>query len=306
MHNFQRDGMMQTHVHIGRANYEPNSLAQAGEHGGPRASDQGFVSVARFDEPAAEKRRVRAESFADHFSQARMFFASQTEVEQGHIVAALVFELSKVKLTHVRTRVIGQLRNVDEGLAQRVADGLGVDLPPVVPPAKAPVDLPASDALSMLKKPQPPVAGRCLGVLVTDGADGAVVGALKKAAQEAGASVKIIAQKVGGVALKGGKKLSVDENIGGAPSVLFDAVALVLSADGAAQLMQEKAALDFVSDAYAHCKAIGHTAEAGPLMDKAGVAPDDFVIELASKGERLVAHLSARHWTREKTLKLPV
>jgi catalase len=119
---------------------------------GPRASDQGFVTVARFEEPAVEKRRVRAESFADHFSQARLFFASQTEVEQNHIVAALVFELSKVKLTHVRERVLGQLQNVDGDVAKRVADGLGMELPAAIAPAKADGhDLP-SDALSILKK----------------------------------------------------------------------------------------------------------------------------------------------------------
>jgi catalase len=305
MHNFQRDGMMQTHLPQGRANYEPNSLAEAGEAGGPRASEQGFVSVARFEEPAAEKRRIRAETFADHFSQARMFFASQTGVEQGHIVAALVFELSKVKLPHVRVRVLGQLRNVDEDLAARVADGLGVDLPPALSPAKPPVDLPVSDALSILKK-KAPVTGRCLGVLVSDGAEGGVIDALRKAAQAAGASVKIIAPKIGGAVLKDGKRLPADEKIDGAPSVLFDAVALVLSAEGAAQLTEEKAALDFVSDAYAHCKAIGHTAGARALLDKVGVATDGFVLALPKGADDLVALLSSRDWSREKKIKLPL
>ncbi|WP_137111216.1 catalase [Rhodobacter sp. SY28-1] len=305
MHNFQRDGMMQTMVPQGRANYEPNSLSEAGEDGGPRASDQGFVSVARFEEPAAEKRRVRSESFADHFSQARMFFASQTEVEQGHIVAALVFELSKVQLPHVRERALAQLRNVGEDLAARVADGLGVALPPAMPPAKPVLDLPVSSALSILKKTAP-LTGRCLGILVTDGAEGEVVAALKSAATEAGASVKIIAPKVGGVTLKGGKHLPADEKIDGAPSVLFDAVALVLSDAGAQMLQGEKAALDFVSDAYAHCKAIGHSPGAQALLEKAGVTADKSVIALPDGVKSLVALLSSREWSREKKVKLPV
>lgn len=304
MRNFQRDGMMQTQVPKGRANYEPNSLGEVGEDGGPRASEQGFVSVARF-EPAAEKRRVRAESFADHFSQARMFYASQTAVEQGHIVAALVFELSKVKLPHVRDRVLGQLRNVDDTLAIRVADGVGVDLPPAIAPAKAPVDLPVSDALSMLKKTRP-VTGRCLGLLVTDGADGSTVEALQKAAKATGASVKIIAPKVGGVTLKDGKRLVADERIDGAPSVMFDAVALVLSAEGAAQLAGEKAVLDFVSDAYAHCKAIGHTEEAQVLIDKAGAQEDDFLIGLPKGAKDLIGLLSSREWSRAAKVKPPL
>ncbi|MCX8997406.1 catalase [Rhizobiaceae bacterium BDR2-2] len=306
MHNFQRDGMMQVQVPKGRANYEPNSLDEAGEDPGPRASDQGFVSVAAFTEPAEEKRRIRPESFADHFSQARLFFVSQTEAEQNHIIAAIVFELSKVQLKHVRKRVLAQLRNIDESMAQRIADGLGAELPPALPPAKAPVDLPVSDALSILKHPAP-VEGRCLGVLVSDGADGPVVEALKSAASAAGATVKIVAPKVGGVKLKGGELLEADEKIDGAPSVLFDAIALVLSPEGADQLAGEKAALDFVSDAYAHCKAIGHTGPAKPLLDKAGVVQDGFFFDLSgSNAEALIEKLPIRDWSREKKVKLPV
>lgn len=305
MQNFQRDGMMQTHVHTGRANYEPNSLAQVDEDPGPRASDQGFASIARMSEPADEKLRIRAESFADHFSQARMFFMSQTEVEQTHMVAAMVFELSKVQLTHVRERVLAQLQNVDDDLAQRVADGLGHKLPAALAPAKKRVEMKPSDALSILKH-VPPVTGRTLGILVTDGADGAIVEALKSAAEGAGANVKIVAPKVGGVTLGNGDLLPADEKIDGAPSVMFDAVALVLSKDGAQVLLGEKAALDFVSDAFAHCKAIGHTPAAKALMDKAGAMPDAFFFDLTDGADDLVSKLSLRQWEREKTVKLPV
>ena len=305
MQNFQRDGMMQTMVPKGRANYEPNSLDQAGEDAGPRANDKGFTSIARFQEPVVEKRRVRAEAFADHFSQARMFFASQTAVEQTHIVAALVFELSKVKLEHVRVRVLGQLQNVNGGLAKRVADGLGADLPGSVPPAKGPIDLPTSDALSILKK-TPPAMGRCLGVLVADGSDGAVVAALQNAAIAAGVTVKIIASKIGGVTLKDGAHLVADEKIDGAPSVLFDGVALVLSEEGALMLTGEKAAVDFVSDAFAHCKAIGHTPGSMALVDKAGVAADAFFAPLPKEVTPLIAKLPLRLWDRETKVKLPI
>lgn len=305
MQNFQRDGMMQTHVHTGRANYEPNSLAQVDEDPGPRASDQGFASIARMSEPADEKLRIRAESFADHFSQARMFFMSQTEVEQTHMVAAMVFELSKVQLPHVRERVLAQLQNVDDDLAQRVADGLGHKLPAALAPAKKRVEMKPSDALSILKH-VPPVTGRTLGILVTDGADGAIVEALKSAAEGAGANVKIVAPKVGGVTLGNGDLLPADEKIDGAPSVMFDAVALVLSEDGAQMLLGEKAALDFVSDAFAHCKAIGHTPAAKALMDKAGAMPDAFFFDLTDGADDLVSKLSLRQWEREKTVKLPV
>jgi catalase len=300
MHNFQRDGLMQTMVPKGRANYEPNSLAEAGEDGGPRALEQGFATKTQITEPTAEKRRARAESFADHFSQARMFYRSQTEVEQAHIAAALVFELSKVKLDHVRNRTLAQLRNIDDGLAQTVAEGLALPLPPKLAPARAPIDLDLSDALSILK--QTPVAkGRTLAVLVTDGADDAALGSVRDAAQKAGASVKIIAPKVGGVTTKDGTLLPADEMISGAPSVLFDAVALVVSKAGAEALSKDKAAMDFVSDAFAHHKAIGHTEAAKALFDKAGIKADAGFFALPKEAASLVARLPLRHWDRKDT-----
>jgi catalase len=136
-------------------------------------------------------------------------------------------------------------------------------------PAKAPVDMARSDALS-IPKYKAPAQGRALGLLVTDGADAALVGPLQKAAK---ATAKVIAPKVGGVTQKGGKHLPADEMIAGAPLVLFDAVALVLLSDGAKALMGEKAALDFVLDAFAHCKAIGHTAEAMRSLKWSGWRP---------------------------------
>ncbi len=297
MHNFQRDGLMQTMVPKGRANYEPNGLAEAGEDAGPRASEQGFATKAQIAEPTAEKRRARAESFADHFSQARMFYRSQTKVEQAHIAAALVFELSKVKLDHVRSRTLAQLRNIDEDLAQTVADDLALTLPAKMQTARAPIELDVSDALSILK--QAPVAkGRSLAVLVTDGADDAAIKALMDAAKKAGATVKIVAPKVGGVTTKDGTHLPADEMISGAPSVLFDAVALVVSKAGVAALLKDKAALDFVSDAFAHHKAIGFTAAAKALFDKAGIEPDAWVYDVPKQASALVEKLPLRHWDR--------
>ena len=129
---------------------------------------------------------------------------------------------------------------------------------------------------------------------------------MSRAATDAGASVKIIAPKVGGVALAGGKHLPAHEKIDGAPSVLFVAVALVLSDEGAQMLLGEKAAVDFVSDAFAHCKAIGHSASAQPLLEKAGVMADKAVIDLPDGVDELLALLSTREWTSEKLVKLPV
>ena len=308
MHNFQRDGLMQTQVPKGRANYEPNSLNEAGEAAGPRVdAEQGFRTIARMTElgnEPAEKLRVRAESFADHFSQARQFYLSQTEVEQGHIVNAQVFELSKCQMPHVRIRQMSQLRNIDEDLARRVAEGLGMDLPDAAPVAKAPVDAAPSDPLSILKNADRSAKGRKLGVLVTDGADAAVVEALASAARSQGASVMIVSPKVGGPKLADGKQMAADAQLDGAPSVIFDAVAVVASAEGAAELVRHKPAIDWLSDAFAHLKAIGYSAEAQPVLDKAGVQADDFVLQ-ASAADQIVSRLCERNWAREKTIWAP-
>lgn len=223
---------MQMQVPKGRANYEPNSLAEAGEEGGPREDPKG--GFRSFPQPVeGTKVRIRAETFADHYSQARLFFRSQTNIEQAHLASALVFELSKVTLEHVRARVLGNLQNVDASLAQRVADGLGVTLPPASAPASAPFDMDDSPALRIVGKYPDTLKGRAVGILVTDGADGAVVEAVRAAAEADGATVKIVAPKIGGVTLKGGKKLKADGQLAGTPSVVFDAVALVLSEEAA-------------------------------------------------------------------------
>ncbi|WP_299360516.1 catalase [uncultured Paracoccus sp.] len=308
MHNFQRDGEMQTQIPKGRANYEPNSLHEAGELTGPRVdAEQGFRTVAamtEFGNEPQQKLRVRAESFADHFTQARQFYLSHTPVEQGHIVSALVFELSKCELPHIRVRVMSQLRNIDEDLAQRVANGLGMDLPKAATPAKPPVKVKPSDALSILKQPVPGPKGRKLGILVTDGADGSVVEALKSAAMAQGASVMIVSPKVGGSKLASGKQLEADAQLDGAPSVMFDAVALVASKAGADELTRHKAGIDWVSDAFAHLKAIAASAEAEPVLAKAGVTKDAFVMDTGSP-DKLVAVLADRNWDREPTIWLP-
>ncbi len=300
--NFQRDGHMQMAVPKGRANYEPNSLADAGEEGGPREDPKGgFRSFAAPVEQT--KVRIRAETFADHYSQARLFFRSQTEIEQAHLASALVFELSKVTLDHVRDRVLGNLQNVDADLAQRVADGLNVKLPAANAAASDPFDMDASPALRIVGKYPDTLEGRAVGILVSDGADGAVVDAVRAAAEGAGASVKIVAPKIGGVTLKGGKKLKADGQLAGTPSVLFDAVAVVLSEAGCADLLKESAAVDFVSNAFVHLKAIGHTAEAQPLLDKAGVAPDAGVVDLADGADAWLAPAKTRQWDREPSVR---
>jgi catalase len=296
--NFQRDGMMQTQIFKGRANYEPNSLAEAGEEGGPRESAAaGFVSAGHVavDAPSAAKLRVRAERFADHYSQARLFFRSQTPIEQAHLASALVFELSKVEIEHVRKRVLANLRNVDEDLAARVANGLAMPLPAASPAAVAPVDMPPSPALSIVAKMKPTLEGRKVGILFDEGSSKAEIERVRDAVVAAGGAAMLIAPKVGGIKVQGGT-LKAQGQLAGTPSVLFDAVALVLTKDAATRLAEEGAAVDFVRDAFGHLKAIGCSRDCEPLLRKAGIAEDEGVTDL---GKAFVGAAGRRFFERE-------
>lgn len=307
MVNFQQDGHMAMRNPKGRANYEPNSWGA--EQGGPREDPaRGFVSVARVEDGL--KQRVRSESFADHYSQARQFYVSQMPIEQKHIGDAIVFELSKVERPDIRLRTVSHLRNIDETLAATVADGLGMPLPDAAKAARVPImDLPPSDALSILKNGPDNFKGRKLGILLTDGADAAIFEALVKAVDKEGAVYEVIAPKIGGVTLSDGTAVAAKQKIDGGPSVLYDAVAVVASADGAALLAMDAAAKDFVTDAFAHCKFIGLTAEAQMLFEKAGIADDldEGCLPLATAKDAtalLTACRGLRHWPREMTVDL--
>ncbi len=296
--NLQRDGHMQMAVPKGRVNYEPSSL----QADSPRETPQGFRSHATPVESGG-KQRLRPASFADHYSQARLFFRSQGKHEQAHIASALVFELSKVQTPHVREAVVGHLRHVDPALAERVRQGLGMkDLPEAPPTAVEPKDLPASPALRIIDRMRDTLEGRAIGLLVDDGSDAALVKALRKAIEREGAKVHVVAPRLGGATLDDGSVMEADGQLAGTPSVLFDAVALVLSADAGKRLAKEAAAVDFVRDAFGHLKAIAADAGAQAVLKAAGVGRDAGVVDADLK-DAFLAAARTRQWDREKKVR---
>ena len=303
--NFQRDGKMQTQVPKGRANYEPNSLAEHGEEGGPRESpERGFktVNAVTGSDEHGEKLRVRSELFADHYSQARLFYRSQTLAEQAHIASSFVFELSKVGLLdQVPPRMVANLRNVDEDLARRVADGLGIDLPEKAGAARDPIDLSPSDALSIHKNMKATLEGRSVGILFTDGSDAETLDAVIEAIDAEGGKAVLVAPRVGGATLSDGTKRKAHGQLAGTPSQLFDAVVVVLSNDGCSAMLKEAAAVQFVMDAFGHLKAIGASPEAQPLLDKAGVQKDAGV---TSSDSSFISAAKQRFYDREPSVRL--
>jgi catalase len=300
-HYFQQDGHMALTNPKGRANYEPNSWS--GEASGPRESpEKGFQTYPEAVE--GSKLRIRSETFADHYSQARQFYVSQTEVEQKHIADALIFELSKVEELEIRARMVSHLLNIHPDLAKKVADGLGLKNMPKQADATKPTrqDLNKSPALSILLNGPKSFKGRKVGALVTDGVDIKTLESLKSALKKEGALLEIIAPKVGGVEANDGSWIEAAHKIDGGPSVLYDAVALLPSEDGAKLLTKEPAARDFVADAFAHMKFIGYVEPAAMLFANAGIPEkrDEGFIPL--KGANCSAFITAcrqlRYWRR--------
>ena len=304
MRNFQRDGHMQMMVPTGRVAYEPNSLAPDGPREDPH---RGFVTFA--GTTRGLKTRHRSETFADHYSQARMFYRSLTESEKGHMIAAFAFELAKVETVEIRRRMLGHLRLIDVTLLEGVERALGMEgQADIIVPARAPIELAPSPALSLMGKALPTLLGRTVGALVSDGCDGGLIERLRIALERESARLEIIAPKIAGVTTDRGERLQADHALGGGPSGLFDAVVVVTSDAGAAALSDEPRAIDWVRDAYRHLKVIGYVLAAKLLIESALVARDRGVIELdASDGtETFVASAQeGRVWGRERKFRSP-
>jgi catalase len=214
-----------------------------------------------------------------------------------------VFELSKVEHVHVREAMVGHLRHIEEDLAKRVAAGLAFGKMPAAPKAAMPVkEMEPSPALQIIGKMKDTLMGRAIGILIADGSDGAVIKRIKTAAADAGATVKIVAPKVGGATLADGSLLAADGQLAGTPSVLFDAVAVILSDEGAKALSVESAAIDFARDAFGHLKAIAADKGGRALLKTANVGQDAGVVDANDK-DAFVAAAKTRQWDRERSVR---
>ena len=273
LHNNQRDGHMRQTINRGQTSYEPNTLKggcpfQAG------ADMSGFTSYAeRID---ARKIRARSASFFDHFSQATLFFNSQTTTEQNHIINALRFELGKVETPAIRERMLVLLSQVDQSLANKVGEGLGAQVPtrldkPMnmsVPadgdpkkfqPKRVTLGIETSPRLSIVDNPNFPkdsIKTRKVAFLVADGFDNTAVSEMKQALLTAGAVAMTVAPRLGMLTGTNGEQIKADLSFLTASSVLFDAVYVPGGDDSIASLKDVPQVVNFLREAYEHCKTI--------------------------------------------------
>nr|MBA3241061.1 catalase [Acidobacteriota bacterium] len=341
VHNNQRDAHMRQTINQGRVAYEPNTLGggcpfQAGADAG------GFTSYA--EKIDARKVRARSESFFDHFSQATLFYNSQSAPEQEHIVNALRFELGKVETPAIRERMVYVLTHVDKTLASRVAEGLGMKVPARID-TPLNMSIPAdgdpkkfqpkrvgkeggnSPALSMANTVKDTIKTRKVAFLVADGFDGASLAAMKKALTGAGAQVKIVAPRLGFLKGSDGAEIKIDFSFLTCASVLFDAVYIPGGEKSAAAIKAEADAIHFVNEAFKHCKAIAATGAgievlrassigAGPKAGQAtsvggrvvsaeGVVTGEDAQAGKAAAEFIKAIAQHRHWSREAKPQVP-
>jgi catalase len=282
VHNNQRDGFHQHQIFRGRVSYEPNSLAggcpfQAGAANGFTSFAERLLEASREAEPT--KLRAKPHKFAEHYAQARLFWRSQTPVEQQHIVDAYRFELTRVQTVAIRARVVAQLRNVDETLAQRVAEGLGMDELPA--PLPLLVEVPAgeverSPGLSLMARPgDGSIRTRRIALMVADGMDTQAAAALYDAFTAAGGLPRYVGSRLGKVTGRDGSTLPVEVTFEAMPGVLWDAMVLPAGEDACERLAADDHVIEFTMLHWRHNKPILAPWSAELLLDAAGVAIDD-------------------------------
>jgi catalase len=316
VHNNQRDGMHRQAIHRGRVNYEPNSLAggcpfQAG-------AAQGFVSVPARLQAQEEQGKVRGkpEKFAEHYNQARLFFESQTPVEQAHIAAAFRFELSKVTVPAIRERTVAMLRNASEALAQQVATGLGMKtLPDALPLALAKpptAEVTQSPALSLMARPgDGSIKARKVALLVAPGVVGSAVAEVQAALVAQGAVPRLVGPHIGMLTTAEGDEMDADASLENEPGFLFDALVLPDGEEAVAMLEKIGHTAEFIVNQYRHGKTILALGASSRLLNDLGISsqlpngkPDTGVIVGASGDASVIEALITgmamhRHPARE-------
>ena len=328
MHNNQRDGHMRQEINVGKSSYQPNSLGGGCPYQA-KVAEGGFTS---FNERVdAHKVRARSESFSDHFSQARLFYISQTETEQNHIKSALKFELGKVEATSVRLRMLGLLNIVDKDLADNVALGLGLTVPtqPEQPinkgvgadagneqEPKTTIKTPKpSPALSMItnKNNSNTIESRSVAFLCSDGVDSKSIDDLKTSLEKKGAEVKIIGTNATAVKSSDGKMIPVDHSLHTVSAVLFDAMYVPSGKESIAKLQKLDKVPEFLMDMFKHCKVMGFSADGLALLDetviKNKVKPSEFlefgIITDDNLDKKFIPAMGKhRFWNRESKLNM--
>jgi catalase len=287
VHNNQRDGYMRQQIDKGKVSYSPNSIGggcpfQAMMNEGGFTSQESRVSGAKV--------RQRSKSFVDHYSQAKLFYNSQSAPEKIHLQNALIFELSKVTIPAIRERTVSQLAFIDKALAEKVAKKVGVEVKKLEFPNQSlpadcdPLELQSeerepdtkfSEALSMKNTAKDSIMGRKIGFITANGADAAAISELKAKLEAGNAVVEIIGTSLAPVKTNDGSSLIPKHSLTSISSVCFDALYISSGEDSTKELLtpeNKHLVLNFINEAYKHCKAINFGEGTEPIYMNSNVA----------------------------------
>jgi len=324
VHNNQRDGHMQMEIPKGRTAYFPNTLGGGCPHM-TSVDDGAFTSYQ--EKIDAKKIRARSDSFNDHFSQPALFYRSLSEWEKEHVISAYSFELGKCKEQSIVERMLWLISQIDKGLAKRVSENLGLDIPSKIEkpinqaigadtkpsknqPPKKKNYLESSSALSQSNTVFDSIATRQIACLASDGFNMSDFKKMKKALEKENAIVKIVAPHGGTIICDEDMEHPVDANIATTESVLFDAVLIPGGQNSIEALMEHAKFTKFVREAYKHCKAIAAMGEGSQLIDKIevdAVREDDAILIDGTAKDFINAIAKHRNWNRmEKAAKIAV
>lgn len=320
IHNNQRDGYHRQQINRGRVAYSPNSLDQGHPRPAPE-EEGGYVHYAQRVE--GHKVRQRSESFGDHFSQASMFWNSQSDAEKQHLISAFHFEIGKVETMAVRERMVELLTHVDGDLAEEVAKGVGVASPGSKGQRRETL---ISKALSMEGTVKDTIKSRKIAILVSDGVNASELQRVKQALTDAGAHTMTVSMYLGAVKGSDGQKVDVDRNYVSTASVLYDAVYVPGGRQSVDALKAQGDALHFVNEAFKHNKPVAASSEGiellqqadlegamfagvnmdGPLASEEGVVTAQSGADMQAFCERLIDAIAHhRHWARARREMVP-
>lgn len=271
VHNNQRDGMHRQAINRGRVAYEPNSLAG----GCPfQAGTAGFMSFPQ--SMSGDKVRGKPERFADHYTQATLFWNSQTPVEKAHIINAFRFELTRVQTPAVRERVVSMLINVSKDLAEALAADLGIKTLPSAQPKllgnKMVPESVLSPMLSLFARPgNGSIASRRVAILIMEGVMGKIAKTFYSCLTAKGVVARFVGVSLGTVQSAEGDEIAIDATFETMPSVLFDAVVVPSWHGEARSLANVMLITDYIKEQYRHCKPILLMGRSKDLLESAGV-----------------------------------
>lgn len=292
VHNNQRDGTARFTINKGQVAYKNNALANNDPRTVP-GTKGGFVTYPSTTEGI--KTRKTAASFNDHFSQARLFWNSMTNVEKNHITQAFSFELGKVQSKPVRQRVVNMLGHISSLLARNVASYIGAEVPNV----QESTVIKASPALSLMDTVFYPNTLK-VGVVVGNGFDDQATQGILTALIESGIRPVIVSERLGYVTGAGGGRLEVKDTFLTGSPLLYDSL-LIIGANQPDHYFISKTR-SFVMDAYSHYKPIGITQEGAAIIKPLGILDKPGVISDQETGDFSRDYIEAvakqRFWNR--------